>query len=184
MIFFMTIRFTRSGVAGIGRRQLQEIGRLAIGAVGLYWWKNYLPIHFTRRALRRYHYRPREGDPGSGRPFKGSYSEAKTKHAENGQKVRAIGENKPYVWSGRSRSQATASPHIVTVAPNYKTYRAEVRIPTNTLNYLRGRINADEELRRTTPDEDRQHERVFADEYEAQLNLVGRTARMTTTIAA
>lgn len=180
----LTIKFTRSGVSGIGRRVLQEVGRTAIFATGFYWWQHYLPIHFTRRALKRYNYAPRQGDPGGGRPFKGSYSEAKIKRRKNGDGVQAIGENKPFVWSGRSREQATGTPNITATAKDYQTYTCHVAVPANTLNFLRGRINADKEIRATTPEEERQLEQIFADVYEAELNARGRTTKTTKTIAA
>lgn len=180
----LTIKFTRSGVSGIGRRVLQEVGRAAMLAVGYYWWKNFLPLHFMRTAIQRYGYTPRAGDFGSGVPFKGSYTEGKVRGRANGAGVRSIKENKPFVWSGRSREQATSTPNITATAKNFQTYTCHVNIPANTLNFLRGRINADKEIRATTPDEERILEQVFADTYEAELNRHGRTLKTTKTIAA
>lgn len=181
----ITIKFTRTGVAGIGKRQLQAIGRAAVYAVGFYWWKNYLPIHFTRAALNRYKYAPRQGDPGGGRPFKGSYAELKVKRGTFiNESIPAIGENKPFVWSGRSREQALGSSHVTATAKNHQTYEARVMIPANTLNFLRGRINADKEIRATTRVEEMKLEEVFGANFEAELNKVGRTQRTDKTIAA
>jgi len=171
------IRFTKTGVVGITKTQLGEIGRAAMNKVGHAWWKLFLPIHFTRRAMQRYGYRPRVGDPGSGRPFKGSYAEAKVKRRENGQGVRAIGENKPFVWSGNSRAQALSQPNINAVRENYRSYRADVFINAPTLNFVR---DASKEIRATVAEEEQALERIFADEFELQLNRVGRTAKQTT----
>lgn len=190
---FLQIRFTRSGVVGIGRNPLREIGRRAMYAVGYHWWKMFLPIHFQRRALNRYHYTPRQGDPGSGRRFKGSYAEAKVKRLSfaefvgrdlgGGGTERAIGENKPYVFTGRSRELALSTQSIVTKAPNFRDYQAEILINAPALNYIsRTKIDVQAEMRRTTAEEDMMHERIFAVEFEAGLNAVGRTNQKTITI--
>lgn len=180
----ITITITKSGVAGISKQTLRHVGRVAIRAAAILWWEKFLPIHFTKRAIRRYGYTPRKGEPGSGRKFRGSYAESKIKQRSNGDGVKAIGENKPLVWSGRSRTQATQSQNIKAVASSFSNYRADVIIPANTLNFLRGRINADTELRATTSAEEKEIEKVFADAFEAELNRLGRTNRTTTKIAA
>lgn len=180
----VTIKFTRSGVSGISRRLLQSVGRAAAFATALYWAQNYLPIHFTKRAIRRYGYAPRSGEPGSGKAFKGSYSEAKLKRRSNGDGVQAIGEVKPFVWSGRSREKALSGANVTAVARNYQSYEGRIAIPTDTLNYLRGRINADVELRAVSREEAAQLEVIFGDTYEAELNKLGRTNSVTKTIAA
>ena len=180
----MQIYFTRTGVAGIGRRALQAVGRAAMITTATFWQTKFLPLHFTRRAFRLYGYKPRSGDPGSGKPFKGSYAESKVRRKANGEGVRAIGENKPFVFSGRSRDQAVNQSNVTATARNYQTYEGRVAIPANTLNFLRGRIDAAKEIRATNPNEEQQLERVFADAFELELNKVGRTNRVSKKIAA
>lgn len=175
----IAIRFTKTGVVGIGKNELREVGRAASAAVGLKWVKSFLPIHFTKRGVRLYGMIPRRGNPGSGRRYKGSYAEAKVKRKEDSKGVKAIGENKPLVWSGRSRSQALQGNTIRTFAPSFRSFRAEITIPANTLNFVK---DADVDLKTVTPGENTELEKVFASEWEVQLRKRGRTGRKTVTI--
>lgn len=179
----VSIKIIRRGVSAIGRRGLQEVGRIAIMAAGIMWMQKFLPLHFTRAAYIRYKYEPRAGDYGSPIPFKGSYAEAKIRRRSNGAGVRSIGEQRPFVWSGRSREQSKNS-HVEAVSKNYQTYEARVRIPTNTLNFLRGRINADKEIRATTKSEEQVLEAEFAGRYGFELGVRTQHARSEKTIAA
>jgi len=148
--------------------------------VGETWWREYLPIHFSTRARRRYNYRPRDGESGSGRPFKGSYAELKVNRGEVAGAV-AIGENKPLVFTGRSRERATGQKNIRAVAKSFQEYRAEVVIHTPALNFVDG---ARQELLASTPQEESELERVFAEQWEAELLKLGRKSRSTKNFAA
>lgn len=176
----LEVRITKTGVAGIGRRELQAVGRKAISDTALLWWRELLPIHFSRRALRLYHYRPRQGDPGSGAKFRGSYAEGKVKRRKQFGKI-PIGENKPYVFTGESRERATSAPNIVAKARNYRTYSADVVINAPALNFV---PDSRDEITRTTPAEVQRLEQQFAESYEADLVARGRTVRKTKRIAA
>lgn len=164
----INITMIREGVAAFGKQQMRNIGRKAIAAAGLLWWRAYLPIHFTKRALRRYSYHPRQGDPGSGHPFRGSYAESKIKRRKNGQNVQAIGENKPFVWSGRSREQATSAPNVEAKAKNYSTFDAHVKINAPTLNFVK---DASKEIRATAPEEDAALGHEFGENFEVGMKL-------------
>lgn len=171
------IRFTKSGVVGIGRRALQEVGRAAIRKAAEFWHANFLPIHFTKRASRRYGYEYREGE-ATLKP--GSYSWMKL-HRKTIAGVKAIGEVKPFVWSGRSRASATSTRKFEAVAPNYTTYEGRAIINAPAINFVE---RGYEELTRTTPDEDAAMRDVFLAEYERQLNSRGRTQTTTFKAAA
>lgn len=173
------IRFTRTGVIGITKNELRQIGRATMLVVGMAWWKMYLPIHFMKRAVNRYGYRPRQGDPGSGHPFRGSYQESKLKRRKNSQGRKAIGEVKPLVFTGDSRDRALAAPNIKAVAQNFRDYRADVAIDAPALNFVPG---AREEVLAGVVEEELELQGVFADEFERQISLRGRTQRGTKTI--
>ncbi|MEN0109099.1 MAG: hypothetical protein AAF805_00100 [Planctomycetota bacterium] len=64
------------------------------------WIRAFLPIHFLKRAYARYGYTPRQGDPGSGRRFAGSYQ---------GNKLLRFGRTLPLVYTGRGRAEALSS---------------------------------------------------------------------------
>lgn len=174
----ISIRFTKTGVVGITKAQLREVGRAAIHAAAEYWWKMFLPIHFTKRASKRYGYIARGGEMAL---YKGSYSWAKL-HKKIAGGVAAIGEVKPLVWSGRSRASALSTKNITAVAKNFREYQGRVAINAPALNFLASKGMGFVEVIRTTPDEDAEMAAVFLREFEAQLNTRGRTR--TTTIKA
>lgn len=170
MTKLIEFKWTRSGIAHIGKRQLQGVGRAAIGEAGALWWKKYLRLHFMNTGRWRYNYEPRG--------FK--YNKRKRERDIIGG-VRSLGENKPLVWSGRTRESATRTKTIETVARNYKNYEARVIMPAPALNFqpvLR------EELTRLHPQEIKMMEKEFAAEFERQLNNLGHTNKKTKTYRA
>ena len=174
------VRITVSGVAGIGRRELQAVGRDAVAFAAERWWREYLPIHFTKRATRLYDYNPRQGEAGSGRAFRGSYSWMKLERMKIAGK-RAIGEVKPLVWSGESRERATSNQNIQATAKNFRTYKADVIINAPSLNFV---VGSRVEITATTVEEDRSLERTFARRFEGNLRRRGRTGRRTLQLKA
>lgn len=83
--------------------------RDGLKAVALYLRQEVFPVRFTKRGATMLGYTPRSGEPGSGRAFRGSYTWKKLKRYENGDGVRAIGETKPFVWSGAARRQSRSA---------------------------------------------------------------------------
>src|ERR1700752_3250888 len=91
----VTASITIDGVAGLKPSQIRAAARVAMQAVGDKWIAEYLPKHFTQAAPHRYGYAPRSQ----------SYRRRKRYGASiNG--VPSIREDKPLVWSGRSRERA------------------------------------------------------------------------------
>ena len=153
--------FTRKGVAAIGKRNLQQIGRNAIGAAAMQWFERYLPLHFQNIAYLRYRYAPRDKRTNVTKRVRGYWP-----FGENND-VRAIGEVLPLVFTGRSREQALSGPNIRTVAPNYKSYRADVVINARAFNFGAGkRIDMRDEVTRFTKAEESAMEKRFAKEFE------------------
>ena len=180
MIAFISITTTRTGVLAIGRNAMREVGRFTMHAVALLWWTQFLPFHFMRTAINRYGYKPRAGDFGSGRPFKGSYTQAKVLRRRNGQGVRSIGENRPFVWSGQSRERALSSPNITVKARSFSDYEGRVVINAPTLNFV---PNARQEILAGTSDEANDLEQTGGKEWEKQLKRRARSARKTKTFS-
>lgn len=163
----MKITITRSGLAAIGKRGFQEVGRAAIHAAGLYWWTKYLPLHFTKAAYLRYRFASRDSRTNKYKRERRSWPFGE--HTEP-----AIGEVKPLVYTGRSREAALRSPNIRAKAPNYQTYRADVIIDAPAFNFGAGkRIDMRDEVTRFTPQEEKTLEKVFAAEWERQLVAKG-----------
>ncbi len=180
MIAFISITMTRTGVLAIGRNAMREVGRFTMNAIALQWWTEFLQIHFTRTAIKRYGYKPRAGDFGSGKPFKGSYTQSKVLRRRNGQGIRSIGENKPFIWSGQSRERALSSPNISTKARTFRDYEGRVVINAPVLNFV---PNARQEILAGTADEADDLEQTGGKEWEKQLKRRARSARKTKTFS-
>lgn len=101
----------------IPARLWQDALRVGARAMGQHFKRFMLPLRFTKRGATRLKYAPRSGEPGSGRAFRGSYTWKKMRRHENGQGVRAIGETKPFVWSGRARNAARNSSRVQVASP-------------------------------------------------------------------
>lgn len=161
------ITITRSGLAAIGKSGFREAGRLAIAATGLYWWTNYLPLHFQTIAHLRYKYASRDK-----RTNRLKAARAEWPFGENTEA--AIGEVKPLVFSGRSREKALSSPRIKAKATTFEKYRCEVIIDARAFNFGVGkRIDMRDEVTRFTAQEEKTMEDVFAAEWNKQLRARG-----------
>lgn len=134
--------------------------RLAFQRIGEAWHFRFKMKKFTNSASREYGLSPRKGEPGSGRGFRGSYTEAKLKRRINGKGVRAIGETKPFVWGGKSRDDAKASTKVVARARGgFGSADCIINAPTLNLKPKGGRINLREEFERVTDKERRELEK-------------------------
>lgn len=167
---------TREGLSAIGKTGYRDAGREAVRAVGMYWWENYLRLHFENIAYLRYRY------PGRNK----KYEKAKLRGKKSPDGVPAIGEVKPLVFTGRSRERALSSPNVKAKAKTYETYRADVIIDAPAFNFGIGkRIDMRDEVTRTTPQELVTLENIFVREWNKQLKARGlRAPRKTRQIAA
>lgn len=169
------IQITKSGLATVGRRGFQEIGRTAIEASVRYWWEHFLPLHFQNIAYTRYGYASRGPD----------YRKAKLRKAVGSDNVPAIGEDKPLVFTGRSRERALSSPNISAKAPNYQTYVGTAVINAPAFNFGAGkRIDMRAEVTKLHPTEAAKLETIFVREWNRLCRLAGlRATRQTKTAA-
>lgn len=167
---------TRSGLAAIGRRGYQAAGRKAIGEAAFYWWEKYLPLHFQMIAYIRYLYKSRTK----------KYTAKKLRRAEGSDGVPAIGDPSPLVFTGRSRERALSAPHIVEVAKDYQTYRADVIIDAPAFNLTAGTDHdLRDEVTRFTSQEEVTMGNIFALRYGRELIAQGVAApKRTRRIAA
>lgn len=170
------IQITKSGLATIGRSGFQEIGRRAIEASVRYWWEHFLPLHFQNIAFTRYGYKNRGPN----------YRKAKIRRAMGSDKVPAIGEDKPLVFTGRSRERALSSPNIKVKAPNYQTYVGQAVINAPAFNFSAGaRIDMRAEVTRLHPTEEAKLNDIFTRKWNELLRAAGqrRTNKVTRTAA-
>jgi hypothetical protein len=167
----LKIIVTRRGVEALTTRQQRDCLRESMRVIAEGWHDNYKLLKFAKSAMRRYNLTPRSGDPGSGRAFRGSYQWAKLKRRKNGDGAQAIGEVKPFVWSGRSRTLAMASRKVVATAKSSTRARSEAVINAPALNFKnpKSKVNAREEMERVIPAETAVLEGDGAREYSNQI---------------
>ena len=145
--------------------------KTAFERIGQAWHHKYKMLKFTDGAARRYGLTPRKGEPGSGRAFRGSYTEAKLKRHRNGRGAQAIGETKPFVWEGRSRNDAKASTKVIARAKRgFGSADCIINAPALNLKPKSGRINVREEFERVTAEEVRDLEKYGIQIYQALLS--------------
>lgn len=152
----LRIEITKSGLATIGRNGFREIGRQAIGAAVAYWSSHYKPLHFQNVAYLRYGYQSRTK----------KYNESKQRRLKAEDGMRALGEVKPLVFTGRSRDRALGQSKIRTRAPNYQTYVGEEVIDAPAFNFGIGkRINMRDEVTRLNDQESKTLDRIFTENW-------------------
>lgn len=138
------ISITKSGLLAVGKKGFREIGRQSIEVCVRYWWEHYLPLHFQNVAFLRYGYASRGPN----------YRKAKIRQGVGADGVRAIGEDKPLVFTGRSRERALSSPNISAKAPSFERYVGKAIINAPAFNFGAGaRIDMRDEVTRLNPTE-------------------------------
>jgi hypothetical protein len=175
----LRIQITKSGLATIGKRGFQEVGREAIRAAAEYWWKTYLPLHFQNIAYLRYRFASRDRRTNEYKrerrpwPF-GEHTEP------------AIGEVKPLVYSGRTREKLLSRQNIKAKASNFESYYAEVILDAPALNFsATKRINLRDEITRDNAQEQKTLDDKFTREWNYRLKIQGfLSPRRTKKIAA
>lgn len=169
------ISITKSGLSTIGKNGFREIGRRSIETCVRYWWEHYLPLHFTPAAHLRYGYPPRGNN----------YRKAKIRRAAGSDGVRAIGEDKPLVFTGRSRERALSSPNIKAKAPSFERYVGSAVINAPAFNFGAGkRIDMRDEVTRLNPTEAAYLDKLFTRTWNALARAAGLRATRQTKVAA
>jgi len=156
---------TLDGIAGLKPNQIRAAARVAMKAVGDRWIADMLPRHFLQSATARYSYANR--DP--------VYRRRKRLGAEIAG-VASIKEDKPLVWSGRSRERAKAA-RTEAKAPSATQAICDVIINAPALNfrYKDSNINMREEVTRVLPSEAEQLAALFVRIFDRELDRLGRT---------
>lgn len=174
MAGIMAVTIEYEGLLTLKQREINQIVRSGMSKVGHTWRANYLPEHFTKRGARKYNYKPRAGETGSGRRFKGSYAQ---------RKLRDKSHSRPLVFTGRGAAEALASRKVVAKATGKK---ASVTVPLPRKFNFRpkgGRIHMGRELTTTTRDEDMALEKVLVEQIEHKLKRAGQTGSIKVRIA-
>ncbi len=167
------------GFAAARPSDLKRVQRSTWKFLGLFWHKTYKAIKFTKRGSTRYGFAPRSGMPGSGRSFRGSYSEAKLLRKpffSNSSAGPAIGEVKPNVWSGRSRAEAMSNRIVHATAKSSGEGKVTIVISGRRLNFHNpgSSTRPSKDVTSIIPSELREMEKVGAKRFERELLKVRR----------
>lgn len=165
------VGITKEGIATIGKRGFRRVGRAAIEAPAMHWWRVFLPLHYKNTSFRRYKYTRRSD----------KYSDTKLQRESyffGDDKTKAIGEDLPHVFSGRSRERALSSPNIKARARRFDKYQATVLINAPVYNFSTNkRINLRDEVTRFTPQENSKMGRIFASTWSREFKRERKRAR-------
>jgi hypothetical protein len=178
----LVVTITTTGAAAATAKDRRDALRNAFAYIAGLWDKLFKMKRFEYGARRRYKLLPRSGEPGSGKAFRGSYTEAKLKRRKNGAGIQAIGETKAFVWSGDSRNKARQQRNIVAKAASHTRAYAEniFNIPTLNLRPEGGQIHLRDEFQIVIEEERKLLEGLGAMHYE---NNVNRAPPQTTRVA-
>jgi hypothetical protein len=170
----LKVTIVRDGATNASAKVRRDALRDAYAYIGRMWDKLFKMKRFTDGATSRYHLKPRSGEPGSGRRYKGSYTEAKVKRKKNGDGRRAIGESKPFVWAGDSREKVRNTHKVVAAAASASRGYAEniFDVPTLNLTPKGGTIKPREEFQTVIEEERSLLEALGAGVYENKISQI------------
>lgn len=165
---------TLDGIAGLKANDVRAAARKALAAVGGRWILKYLPLHFKQSAHARYGYLPRDKGYRLRKRLGGDIAG-----------VESIREDKPLVWSGRSREHARQA-RVVTKAASSTYAYADVIINAPALNfrYQNSKIDMRDEVTRITQSELQDLADLFVREFDRELERMGKAKRRTRNLAA
>lgn len=135
-----------TGVESLKKKQVNDVLKAAMYALGLRWRRRYLPLHFGEKAARRYNYTPRAGERGrdGSKDFDRSYT---------GRKLRFLKHKRPLEFTGEGKRQALNGQRLV-----YAT-RDKVRMPLPSKfnwRHPKSRVRMADEIRAVTVTESKE----------------------------
>lgn len=117
-------------VPGVAKKLLGPTMKVGFEKAGKFWQREILPIHFKRKAISRYGYRPREGDVGGKAPklFIGRGGKPRRRKSYTTKKQEQFGHKLPLVWTGASRALSGTGKVTAT------KFRVTITVPAPNLN--------------------------------------------------
>ena len=164
MTYRMQIQAT--GIEGLRPAEMHRIYRVSTKAIGKRWQVRLLPKHVTAKGAREYGYGARQGEPGSGEPYKGSYTE---------RKFQRFGHKKPLWYTGQAFREAKRG----NITARASKRGASVSISTSRKYNLRNpksKTYPAEEIRRVSRRENRNLSGHLARNIDQGLTKAGKAA--------
>jgi hypothetical protein len=112
----LDITLTRLGPLGLKASQITAVVKRVNLVYPQGWIVSFLPVHFTNRATRRYGYTPRQGEPGSGRRFAGSYTHRKLLKYHHTRPLENTGTGKAQAMANRRATSTRDSARAIVPA--------------------------------------------------------------------
>jgi len=174
----ITVQIKVTGAEGIKKSQLNKMTKTALRAVGDRWHGKYLKRHFTKRGAQIYGYGARSGEPGSGRPLKGSYTAWK--------KIKGKDSDAPLVKTGKGKQEALSNKIVKPrISSKLRAAIVTIQLPRifnfNLRRTGNSKTNANEEIRRVTKTEIRDLESTFVKVLSKEYEKSGRKVSIATT---
>ena len=161
------LRSTITGFSALKPKQLKPIMHAALVDVGERWRDVFLPGHFVNKATTKYGYKPRQGERGSGRAHRGSYT---------WRKLRDKKHSMPLVWSGRSRDESVNTKKIKALG-SMKTARVRVTVSKGfNRRHPNSKIRMGDEVTRVLPSETKDLSAFLVKRLDIRLNAAGKKA--------
>lgn len=156
------VDFKISGLGAIGKREVNDIVRIAMRQLGEFWVEYMLPKHFSKAGAREYGYTPRKGEPGSGKAFKGSYTYRKLKKFDHAL---------PLVYTGEARKEIMQGARVTaTVAGDRATTRIALNSRKLNWRHPASKVRMNEEIKAVSAKEIPTLQRVLVSYIEAGLS--------------
>lgn len=155
-----------TGIEGLRPAELHKVYRTSMHAIGRRWQVRLLRKHFTAAGAREYHYGARQGEPGSGEPYKGSYTERKFKRFKH---------KKPLWYTGQAAAEAKRGRIVARASKR----GASVSVSTSRKYNLRNpksKTRPSEEITRVSRRENRNLSGHLARNIDSGLTKAGRAA--------
>lgn len=127
---YVTTEYYATGIESLSKSAMNAALKAAWYAVGKRWRRQFLPLHFTNKAERRYNYTPRAWN-----------------YERN--KLRFLHHTRPLEFSGEGRKLATYQENI-----HVTRYGVIVRLPRKfNLRHKKSPVRMADEIRATRPEE-------------------------------
>ena len=160
----VSMTLTSKGAAAFRKGDMQKAGRVAMRVVGKLHHRLFKPRKFAPNSSQRYKLKRRSP----------KYQKANAGRGTNQSDVRSIGENIPFVWSGRTRTIAMGGNKVDARAPSSARHFVDVILNAPQLNQVPW---VREEFERINKNEIAELKRAGVKRYERELTRGGRTVQ-------
>lgn len=153
------------GAELLTQKKINDAMKRAMYSLGVRWKTLFLPKHFTKGGAKEYGYKPRKGEAGSSRKFKGSYT---------WRKLVKFKHTLPLVYTGEMRQEALFGSRKIRVTSTSKESTVYISMPMKAnFKNPKSEVHPIQELRKVSEGELAQMEVWLTEYVEAELKKEG-----------